>query len=103
MPKQPSPTEIAEFIRRMASNTIFSCRFIKRTTGEERLMVCRLGVAPKTSNDSNSRDYNPINKGLLTVWDVQKKAYRTISLDSIISIKIAGTDYVNESAGLPAQ
>lgn len=81
----------AAIIRHLAGNTVFSCRFIKRTTGEERLIVCRLGVTHKGSG--GERAYNPVDKGLLPVWDMQKQAYRSISLDSIVSIKIAGVEY----------
>lgn len=91
---------IAAIIRHLAGTTIFSCRFIKRTTGEERLMVCRLGVTKHLSNGEGEakqeRAYDPIDKGLLPVWDMQKQAYRSISLDSILSIKIAGVEYQME-------
>lgn len=87
--------KIAALIRHLAGTTIFSCKFVKRTTGEERLMVCRLGVTKHLSNEGE-RAYDPADKGLLPVWDMQKQAYRSISLDSIISIKIAGIEYAIE-------
>lgn len=58
-------------------------------------MVCRLGVTKHLSSEGD-RAYDPADKGLLPVWDMQKQAYRSISLDSIISIKIAGVEYQME-------
>lgn len=86
-----STKDIAALIRQLAGTTIFSCRFTKRTTGEERLMVCRLGVTKHLTGGGQA--YEPSTKGLLAVFDIQKQAYRSISLDSIISIKIAGIEY----------
>lgn len=83
--------KIADTIRRLAGATIFSCRFVKRTTGQERLMVCRLGVTKHLSGGEPT--YSPSSKGLLPVWDTQRRAYRSIPLDAIISIKIAGIEY----------
>jgi hypothetical protein len=33
----------------------------------------------------------------LTVFDVQKEAYRAINKDTILSVKLAGTTYVQEA------
>lgn len=86
-----STKHIAALIRNLAGSTIFSCRFVKRTTGQERLMVCRLGVTKHLSGGDAT--YEPSTKGLLPVYDTQKRAYRSIPLDAIISIKIAGIEY----------
>jgi hypothetical protein len=65
---------------------IFSVTFIKRTTGEERTMVCRVGV--KSYLRGGSKTFNDTEKGLLTVFDMQKKGYRSIPLDAIIKVKV---------------
>jgi hypothetical protein len=68
--------------------TIFSCGFIKRTNGEYRKMVARLGVSKGIKGTGMS--YDPAKKGLLTVWDMQKKAYRSIPYDGIVLLKSKG-------------
>jgi len=71
--------------------TIFSVDFIKRTTGEERHMVCRLGV--KSHLKGGKKAFDDQEKNLLTVYDVQKSGYRSIPLDAIIRVKIHGKVY----------
>jgi hypothetical protein len=74
---------------------IFSVRFIKRTTGEERKMVCRLGV--KSHLKGGELAYNPAEKALLTVFDVQKQDYRSINLDQLLEVSAGGeVDAVSE-------
>lgn len=82
---------IAETIRGLAGSTIFHVKFVKRTNGEIRDMVCRLGVAKDLTGEGMK--YDPIDKGLLTVYDMQKRAYRSVPLDSIINISIRGEYY----------
>ena len=74
---------------------IFTVSFIKRTTGELRVMNCRLGV--KKHLKGGVQVYDPKEYALLTVFDMQKKAYRSISLDAIVSVKLDGIEYINDS------
>lgn len=78
-------------IRTLAPNQFFSCTFVKRTTGEVREMNCRLGVKPKS--EGKGMKYNPSQRGLLTVYDVKKKNYRMINLDTIVNLKINGKEF----------
>lgn len=82
---------IAKTIRELAGSTIFSVRFRKRTTGEMRDMLCRLKVTKDLSGEG--RKYDALAKSLLVVYDVQKKGYRSIPLDSIQIIKVRGETY----------
>lgn len=70
---------------------IFSVEFIKRTTGELRHMVCRIGV--KSHLKGGTKKFSDTEKQLLTVFDVQKNAYRSIPLDQIIRVKVNGQTY----------
>lgn len=85
--------EIVELIKN-TDGKIFTVTFVKRTTGEIRVMNCRLGVTKHLKGGTQS--YDPSEYDLLTVFDMQKKAYRSISLDTIISVKISNTSYVTE-------
>lgn len=59
----------------------FAVQFEKRTTGELRKMLCRTGV--KAHLRGGPQAYDPAAKGLLCVWDVTKKAYRSIALEGL--------------------
>jgi hypothetical protein len=86
-----------ELLTKMKNNndfTIISVDFIKRTTGELRRMVCRFGVKTGLAGGVKSRD--DAEHELKTVWDMQKNAYRSISLESVIRMKIHGKKYLIE-------
>jgi len=76
-----------EEIRSRAEDTIFSCHFIKKD-GSLRKMVCRLGVQKGVKGVGMS--YDPTEKGLLCVYDMQKLAFRMINLRTIVRLQIKG-------------
>jgi len=74
---------------------IFTVEVIKRGNrrtgegvGERRVMVCRRGVRKGIKGTGMS--YDPISKALLTVWDVQKGAYRMVNLEKLVALKMGG-------------
>ena len=82
---------LGELREMVSSGQIFAVEFIKRTNGEHRKMLCRLGV--KKHLKGGTQAYNPSEYNLLTVFDMEKGAYRMINIDGIISLKIAGQEY----------
>ncbi len=76
-----------EFIQHR-DGKIFTIRFTKRTTGELREMVCRQGVK-KYLAGGKSIDF--ASHKLIPVYDMQKQAYRSISIEGITEIKVDGT------------
>lgn len=68
-----------------ADNTFFHVEFIKKD-GSLRKMTCRLNV--KKGINGKGMSYDPIEKGLLPVWDVQKNSFRIINMKTITSLKI---------------
>ena len=77
-----------------ASNGRFvSVTFIKKD-GTERSMLCRLGVTKHLKGGESKLNADQY----LTVFDVQKEAYRAINKETILSVKLAGTTYVQETA-----
>jgi hypothetical protein len=70
---------------------IFSVKFVKRTTGEIREMVARTGV--KAHLKGGDAAYKFSDKGLVSVYDIQAKGYRTIALEGIVSLKSGGEVY----------
>lgn len=83
--------KLTQQLRQMTKGKIFRVTFIKRTTGEKRVMVCRMGV--KKGVTGEGQKYIPSNKGLITVFDVQKKAFRNISVEGIQEFKFQGNVY----------
>jgi molybdenum cofactor biosynthesis enzyme len=67
---------------------LFSLVFVKRTTGEEREMVCRLGVTSKLKGGVKA--YNAAEHNLITVYDMQKSGYRSIPVENVLRAKVNG-------------
>lgn len=87
-------------LRHLAGGTFFGVEFVKRTNGELRKMVCRLGVSPKppklTIQEAQARRTRTLQQGLLTVWDAQKKAFRHVPVDAIRRLQLRGTEIIRE-------
>ena len=91
--------DLAQFLEETKGGRIFSARFIK-ADGSERLMVCRRGVHKDLKGKGLA--YRPEEKGLLGVWDMQKRdprrdnqrgAYRMINLMTLQEVKFKGKIY----------
>lgn len=70
---------------------IFTVSFIKRGDESERVMTCRTGV--KKGQKGGTLNYDPAERGLLSVYDVQKRGYRMVNLAELLGAKIAGRQY----------
>ena len=71
---------------------IFSVVFKKRTTGEWRKLIGRLGVH-KNINGTGLK-YDPASKQLMTVYDMQNQGWRMINKESITALQTKGESYV---------
>ena len=69
---------------------IFSVVFLKKN-GELRRMTCRLDV--KKHLKGGTLGYDAFSKGLMTVFDTQKKDYRNINLETLMSVTMKGEKY----------
>lgn len=69
---------------------IFSATFTKKN-GELRQMNCRLGVTKHLKGGELA--YEPAEYDLIPVFDVQKKAYRSISINTLTNVTIEGVGY----------
>jgi len=78
-------------ILKKSNGQIFTVAFRKRTNGEIRIMNARLGVQKRLTGKGMS--YNPKNRGLMTVFDMQKQEYRMIDIRTVIWLKVNGTMY----------
>ena len=69
---------------------IFSAVFTKKN-GEKRLMGCRLGVSKYVKGVGLK--FKPEEKSLIGVFDMVKRSYRFISLNTLEKLKINGHVY----------
>lgn len=69
---------------------IFSAVFTKKN-GEKRKMVCRQGVAKYVKGIGLK--FKPEEKNLIGVFDMHKKAYRFISINTLEQLKVKGIIY----------
>lgn len=75
----------------VSDGTIFLVEFIKRSNGELRKMVCRLGV--KKHLRGGSKAYDSKQHNLLTVFDMEKEGYRSIPVDAIQWLSVNGQTF----------
>jgi len=69
---------------------IFSAVFTKKD-GEKRKMVCRRGVSKYVTGKGLA--FKPESRDLIGVYDMQKKAYRFISTNTLEQITVQGRTY----------
>lgn len=90
---------LQQFVNRAReSGHIFAVEFVKRTDGSIREMLCRTGVTKGTKG--GSMGYDPANHGLLSVYDMQKKGFRSIPVDAIQHLSMDGERYRREGMEL---
>jgi hypothetical protein len=94
--KSGTAARIVNAVRKKVGGTIFHIVFIKRTNGEVRHMNCRLGVSKGVTGKGMA--YDPIEKGLLTVYDTDKRGYRTVPVDGVVCAKIKKVLYLGPMA-----
>ena len=82
--------EVSEFLKETRGR-FFTVRFIKRTTGELRVMNCRTGVRQGVTGEGLK--FDPEKRGLLVVWDAKIGQHRMVSLDGVQSITFRGDTY----------
>lgn len=80
-----------EFLTAETQGRIFSAYFRKKD-GSMRNIVARRGVHSYLRG--GELPYDPSAHQLLTVFDVQKRDYRTIGLDNLVSFNIGGETFI---------
>tara|TARA_S200002703_G_scaffold131032_1_gene118392 strand:- start:467 stop:748 length:282 start_codon:yes stop_codon:yes gene_type:complete len=73
------------------NNLIFEVKFEKKD-GSIRDMNARLNV--KKHLKGGTLTYDPSSKGYIIAFDMQKKQYRTINTNTLISLKAKGDTYL---------
>jgi hypothetical protein len=85
---------VIEFKEMVSDGKIFTVEFIKKD-GTVRKMNARLGV--KKHLKGGSLAFDPSERNLLPVFDMQKEGYRMINASTILTIKIGGKEIVLEN------
>lgn len=89
--------EVQQVRQLVGNGKFFSVEFIKRSDGKRRLMLARTGV--KAGVTGAGPAYDPDQHNLLVVYDVHKKAYRSIPADSITYLKSGGKTHFGVAPG----
>jgi hypothetical protein len=76
-------------VKGIVKGRFFTATFIKKD-GSTRKMNCRLGVKRHLKGGQNTKAHLP---HYLTVYSVPDKGYRSINLDTLISIKANGKTF----------
>ena len=76
-----------DLVEKVRDGKFFGVTFIKRTDGEVRRMRARVGVDRTTGG---GRPWTDEAHGVLTVWDVDKRAYRCIPCESVQEVRHHG-------------
>ena len=90
--KKISRKDILHLLEQNKGN-VFSVVFLKKD-GSIRHMTCRFGV--KKHLKGGELKFNPLERSLLVVFDMQKESYRMINLETISNINMKGVDYYVE-------
>ena len=75
-----------------AGSQIFTVTYLKRSDGSRRVMNARLKVSKGVKGVGMS--FNPSSHGLITVYDMQSKGHRMVSIEGIQELKISGNEFV---------
>lgn len=74
-------------IKKLVGSRIFSVIFTK-TNGDERKMLCKIGVKKYLSG--GQKTYDDVEANHLTVFDLKNRGYRTVNLNTLKQIKANG-------------
>lgn len=85
------PMTLEDFTKRAEDGRVFTVAFVKRTTGEERVMNCRTGVVKGTQG--KSMGYDPAAKALLSVYDMQAKGFRMVNLEDLLWLRMGHQEF----------
>lgn len=84
--------EAREVVKGYKGSQFFTVEFVKRSNGETRVMNCRKGV--KKGIRGGGLSFNPVDKGLVGVFDIPKGQHRFVSLDEIKRVSIRGKRFI---------
>lgn len=87
--------ELTRLKQLLGGGKIASVTFVKRSDGMERKMLCRVGVRKGVTGRGAA--YDAESKNLLTVYDMEKQAFRTIPAENVVEVKARKQQYTFQS------
>lgn len=87
----PEPIKMEDLAKKLmdSDGREFVVKFVKKD-GSERVLR---GMLKPAEEDSKGMGWNPIEKGLLPTWDLDKDAYRMVSLKRLMGATVDGVEY----------
>ena len=85
-------TDKAKELIKETNGQIFSSTFIKKN-GQHRLLTGRLKVTKGLKEDAKPRPYEPSKYNLICVYDMNKKGYRMININTLLTLTINKNNY----------
>lgn len=79
--------DLIDFLDTNHKGRFFNVKFRKKSTGELRSMTCKLGVKYKRKTD-RQLNYNPRDRGILPVYDANKREFRSFDINTVESITV---------------
>lgn len=84
---------VANFLQGL-NGKFFTVEFVKRTTGEKRVMTCTTNFASHLAGGDAAYDFSAYK--LIPVWDTVNKGFRSIPTDAVLVIRAKGDTYTIE-------
>lgn len=78
-----------QVFKQLVGDQFFAVEFKKKSTGEIRCMIARLGV--RKFQQGRGRTAKP---GLVCVWDVVERQYRAFYINSLRRLRFSGVEIV---------
>lgn len=89
-----SPAQAVQMLnehRAKGAGRVFGVTFVKRTDNTVKTLNARFGVV--SALKGGKRAYNPAEKGLMTVYDINGQSYKTINLSGLRALNVDGKEY----------
>jgi hypothetical protein len=82
-----------QFLKDILKKQVLQINFVKKD-GTKRLMKCSLreDIVPKIEKTTTKKP-KPENSNVLAVWDLEKEAFRSFKLDSLVEYSILEEGY----------
>jgi len=95
LPRKLTLQQFVEAAR--ASGRIFAIEFVRRSDGTIDAMTCRTGVHKGTAG--KSMGYDPRDHGLLSVYAMDRRGFRSVPVEGIRRLSMDGRRYVADGPG----
>ena len=91
----PEPIKMEDLAKKLmdSDGREFVVKFVKKDGSERVLRGMLKPVEREEGEEAKKPSWNPIEKGLLPTWDLDKDAYRMVSLKRLMGATVDGVEY----------